>query len=118
MSDSIIKHQKNIRQFAEERDWKQFHSPKNLSMAIATETAELQEHFLWEDSPESWKTLNDPDKKTAISDELADIMIYCLRFADVCDIDVSEAITRKMGINNNKYPVETSKGNSKKYTDL
>jgi dCTP diphosphatase len=107
--------------FAEARDWPQFHAPKNLSMALAAEAGELMEHFLWESAEESRK-LSDPDhdpqKRAKVEEELADVVIYALEFANVCGIDVASAIERKLAANAAKYPVEKAKGRSVKYTQL
>jgi NTP pyrophosphatase (non-canonical NTP hydrolase) len=107
-----------VRAFAEERDWLQFHSPKNLSMAIAAESGELLEHFLWMESATSRDALGDEAKRQAVAEELADIIIYCIQFANVTNIDLADAITAKMQQNAEKYPVEKSKGRSDKYTEL
>ncbi|AKC83903.1 NTP pyrophosphohydrolase [Verrucomicrobia bacterium IMCC26134] len=105
--------------FARERDWEQFHAPKNLSMALAAEAGELMEHFLW-DSPESSrsKVAEDPARRAKIEEELADVVIYALEFANMTGIDVASAIERKMAHNAAKYPVEKSKGRSVKYNEL
>ncbi len=103
--------------FAEERDWLQFHSPKNLSMAIAAESAELMEHFLWADSEGSRK-LAEGDKRAKIEEELADVIIYAIEFANVTGIDLQDAILAKMEQNARKYPVEKARGRSDKYTEL
>ncbi|MBT5908877.1 MAG: nucleotide pyrophosphohydrolase [Opitutae bacterium] len=107
-----------IRTFAQDRDWEQFHAPKNLSMALAAEAGELMEHFLWCDVEKSQKFCDDPVKKTEISDELADILIYAFRFADVACIDPVVAINEKMQRNKDRYPVEKAKGRSDKYNEL
>lgn len=104
--------------FARERDWGQFHSPKNLSMALAAEAAELMENFLWATTEESRALAADPRKRDAIEQELADIVIYALQFANQTGIDVAAAIAAKMEINARKYPVEKARGRSDKYTDL
>jgi dCTP diphosphatase len=104
--------------FARERDWEQFHSPKNLSMALAAEAAELMENFLWATTDESRQTALDPRRRQAIEEELADIVIYSLQFANQTGIDVVAAIESKMEINARKYPVEKSRGRSDKYTEL
>lgn len=108
---------KRVLAFAEEREWLQFHSPKNLSMAIAAESAELMEHFLWADA-EASRAMVDGKKREAITDELADIMIYAMEFANVAGIDLDEAIRAKMKQNARKYPVEKARGRSEKYTEL
>lgn len=104
--------------FARERDWEQFHSPKNLSMALAAETGELMEHFLWTESKDSAATLADPKKRAKIEDELADVVIYALEFANIGGIDLAKAIEAKLAQNAAKYPVEKAKGRSDKYTEL
>jgi len=105
--------------FAKERDWEQFHAPKNLSMALAAEAGELMEHFLW-DTPESSRTkvTEDSARREKIEEELADVVIYALEFANMTGIDVAAAIERKMAQNAAKYPVEKAKGRSVKYTEL
>ncbi|MBH53911.1 MAG: NTP pyrophosphohydrolase [Opitutaceae bacterium] len=104
--------------FATERDWQQFHTPKNLSMAIACEAAELMEHFLWQDSKESMATMENSKKRAEITVELADILIFSLAFANACELDVSSIIQEKMRTNAKKYPVEKARGRSEKYTEL
>jgi NTP pyrophosphatase (non-canonical NTP hydrolase) len=105
--------------FAHERDWEQFHAPKNLSMALAAEAGELMEHFLW-DTPEAsrGKATEDPALRVKIEEELADVVIYALEFANMTGIDVAAAIERKMAQNAAKYPVAKAKGRSVKYTEL
>ena len=107
-----------IRAFARERDWEQFHAPKNLAMALAAEAGELLEPFLWCESDASLKLCDDPDKRAAVAEELADVLIYALRLADVAGIDPVEAILAKLCRNEGRYPVEKSKGNSAKYDEL
>lgn len=104
--------------FARARDWEQFHSPKNLSMAIAAEAAELMEPLLWVTPEESRAVMNRPDKRAALQDELADIVVYCLEFANQTGIDLSTAITEKMARNAQKYPVEKARGRAEKYNEL
>jgi dCTP diphosphatase len=107
--------------FAEARDWPQFHTPKNLSMALAAEAGELMEHFLWATPDDSRKMIDsnlDPKRRAKVEEELADVVIYALEFANVCGIDVSRAVARKMAQNEAKYPVEKAKGRSVKYTEL
>lgn len=104
--------------FVQERDWEQFHSPKNLSMALAAETGELMEHFLWATPERSHEIARDPAKRTKIAEELADVVIYALEFANMTGLDVAAAIEAKMAANAKKYPVEKAKGRSDKYTDL
>lgn len=104
--------------FAQERDWEQFHSPKNLSMALAAEAAELMENFLWVQPEASRARLEDPQRRKAVEEELADIFIYALQFANQTGIDLATAIEAKMEINARKYPVEKARGRSEKYTEL
>ena len=104
--------------FADERDWQQFHSPKNLSMALAAEAGELMEHFLWASSGDEKKLLADEAKRQKIAEELADIMIYGIEFANMTQIDLAAAIEAKMRRNAEKYPVEKAKGKSLKYNEL
>lgn len=104
--------------FARERDWEQFHAPKNLSMALAAEAGELMEHFLWATSEASRAIAQDETKRKKIEEELADVVIYALEFANMTGIDVAAAIEKKMAANAAKYPVEKAKGRSEKYTEL
>ena len=103
-----------VREFVRERDWERFHSPKNLSMAMAAEAAELMEHFLWDTLEASHEKARNED----VADELADVLLYLLEFANMSEIDISAAVARKAKKNAEKYPVEKSKGNSLKYTDF
>ena len=104
--------------FARERDWEQFHAPKNLSMALAAEAAELMEHFLWATPEESRAVAADPARKAKIAEELADIVIYALEFANATGIDVASSIEAKIAANAAKYPVDKARGRSAKYTEL
>ena len=104
--------------FARERDWEQFHAPKNLSMALAAEAGELMEHFLWATSEASRTIARDPAKRQKIEEELADVVIYALEFANMTGINVAAVIETKMAANAKKYPVEKAKGRSEKYTEL
>ena len=105
-----------LREFAEARDWDQFHSPKNLASAISVEAAELLEIFQWL-SEENSRAL-DSATKDKVEQEIADVFLYLIRLADKLDIDVMAAANRKIAINEAKYPVELSKGNAKKYTEF
>lgn len=104
--------------FARERDWEQFHSPKNLSMALAAESGELMEHFLWSTPEQSRAIAADPIKRRKIGEELADVIIYALEFANVTNLDVASVIETKMAANAQKYPVEKARGRADKYTEL
>ena len=105
-----------LRQFAKERDWDQFHSPKNLSMALSAEVAEIVEHFQWLTEEQS-KSLPE-EKLEEVETELADTLIYLVRLADKLDIDLLAAAKNKIDVNEQKYPVDKAKGNAKKYTEL
>jgi NTP pyrophosphatase (non-canonical NTP hydrolase) len=102
--------------FAKERDWDQFHSPKNLSMALIVEAAELVEHFQWLTEEQSAGLSQ--RKIDEISEELADILIYLVRIADKLDVDLFTAVLKKIEKNSKKYPVEQAKGNARKYSEL
>jgi NTP pyrophosphatase (non-canonical NTP hydrolase) len=104
--------------FAHERDWEQFHTPKNLSMAIAAEAGELMEHFLWATSEESAAQCAHPIKRIKIEEELADIILFALQFANMAKIDVSSIVEAKIAQNALKYPIAKAKGRSDKYTEL
>lgn len=110
----IAELQARILQFRDERDWKKFHSPKNIASAISIEAGELQEHFLWNTEEQSYETA----KKEDVADELADIFSYVLLFAHEAGIDVGEALLQKIQKNGDKYPVEKAKGVATKYTNL
>lgn len=103
-----------LRKFAAERDWDQFHSPKNLAMALSVEVAELLEHFQWLSEGES---RNLPDGvRMKVAAEVADVQIYLVRLADKLGIDILEAVEAKIQRNEEKYPVDKVKGSSRKYT--
>ena len=102
-----------ILKFRDDRDWKQFHTPKDLAISISLEAAELLEVFQW-----SGTDLNAEDKRDRIEEELADVLIYCFLMADAARIDIDEIIARKLHTNNEKYPTEKSYGRSDKYTEL
>lgn len=104
-----------ISNFARERDWDQFHSPKNLSMALIVEAGELVEHFQWMKQSDSFKL--SPEKRQAVEEELADIFVYLIRIADQLGIELVTAAERKIQSNGKKYPVELVRGSSKKYTE-
>jgi dCTP diphosphatase len=99
-----------VRRFVDERDWRQFHSPKNLSMSLAVEAAELMEHFQWIDGAESRKIGSDAVKLEGVRDELADVLCYLLAIANELEIDLSQAMRDKMIKNAVKYPAEQSRG--------
>ena len=104
-----------LRTFAQERDWEQFHSPKNLVMALIAEAAEIVEHFQWLTEKESE---NLPlDKRALVADELADVLIYLVRVADKLDVDLLAAVSEKLKRNEAKYPAPLVKGSARKYTE-
>lgn len=104
-----------LRQFAVDRDWEQFHSPKNLSMALIAEAAELVEHFQWISEEQSANLSS--AKLKEVEEELADILIYLVRSADKLGVNLIKAAQQKIEKNEQKYPVDKVKGNSKKYTE-
>jgi len=104
--------------FAQQRDWEQFHSPKNLSMAIATEAAELMEHFLWQSPEQSQADMETAKLRAKVEEEIADVFIFAIEFANMTGIDLAAAIEAKMQRNAEKYPVEKARGRSAKYTEL
>jgi NTP pyrophosphatase (non-canonical NTP hydrolase) len=99
-----------MRQYVAEREWERFHSPKNLVMALAAEAAELLEHFLWVDNDESRKKAQNPAKRQAIADEMADIAGCLFALSNTLDLDLSDAINDKMARNAVKYPAEQYRG--------
>lgn len=105
-----------LREFAKERDWDQFHSPKNFSMALIVECAELVEHFQWLTDEQSKRL--PADTLDEVSLEMADIMIYLIRLADKLDVNLLEVVDRKIELNAKKYPIEKSKGLATKYNKL
>ncbi|NQT57877.1 MAG: nucleotide pyrophosphohydrolase [Bacteroidetes bacterium] len=108
--------QKELRTFVSDRDWEQYHTPKNLVSAFAVEAAELLEIFQWMSESEQETLKEKHETLEHIQEELADCMNYLLRFADVMDIDVEKALRDKIGKNKKKYPVESTKGKYVKYT--
>ena len=105
-----------LRRFAAERDWDQFHTPKNLAAALSVEAAELLEHFQWLTDAQSCAL--DPEKKARVAQELADVLLYLVRLADRLDVDLQAAALAKIEHNAAKYPVEKAKGSMRKYTEL
>lgn len=107
-----------LMKFRDEREWKQFHTPNNLAQAISIEANELMEEFLWKTDEEIEVLFQKEEFRQKVSHELADVVTFCLNFANAMDIDVSQSIHEKMKKNQTKYPVEKSKGNATKYTQL
>jgi len=114
--DSVSNINQRVRDFCEARDWDKFHSPKNLSMALSVEVAEITEHFQWLSGEES--TSLPGEKLKQVETELADTFIYLIRLADKLDVDLLAAAGRKIEANERVYPVEKARGNAKKYTEL
>jgi dCTP diphosphatase len=114
MTDSLNELKTKIATFVQERDWAQFHSPKNLAMAMIVEAAEVVEHFQWDTLEESFRP-NDAKKKE-IGYELADTLVYLIRLADVVGIDLIACANEKIELNAKKYPAEKCKGSNAKYT--
>jgi len=113
----IEKLKEKIAHFAQERDWQQFHNPKNLAMALTVESSELMEIFQWLNLEEAAKICDDPNKKIEIEDELSDILVYVVRLAGVLNVNLPNAIEKKMKKNALKYPAELVKGSAKKYSE-
>jgi len=112
---NIKKIQKRLRDFAKERSWDQFHSPKNLSMALAAEAAELLEIFQWLTEAQSKDIVKYEKEMALVKQEIADVFIYLVRLADKLGIDIEKAVFDKIEMNENKYPVDLSKDNATKY---
>ena len=115
-SDSLEHLRKRIAEFAAERDWDQFHNPKNLSIAVAAEAGELIEHFQWL-TPEQADDLPSTTREE-VALECADVLLFLLRLCDRLDIDLGAAAERKLALNAKKYPVDKSRGRSTKYDKL
>jgi NTP pyrophosphatase (non-canonical NTP hydrolase) len=107
-----------IRHFCEERDWDQFHNAKDLAIGMTTESSELLEHFRFKSADQVESMLLDPRKREMISDEMADVLYFIIRFAQVYMIDLSSALEAKLMKNGIKYPVEKAKGSNKKYSEF
>ncbi|NDC64214.1 MAG: nucleotide pyrophosphohydrolase [Planctomycetia bacterium] len=104
--------------FRDDRDWAQFHTPKDLAAALAIEAAELQERFLWKTDAEVDRDLADAAKKAGVAEEIADVVMFAMLMGDRLGIDLAEAITGKLAINAKKYPVKLARGSARKYTEL
>lgn len=115
MSSDIADLQKMIRQFVDERDWDQFHNPKDLSISLVLEATEVMEHFQWKNTAEMVEHVK--NNRSDIADELADVFYWVLLLSNKLDIDLTDAFQKKMAQNRIKYPVAQAKGNHKKYTE-
>jgi len=113
--NSLESLRERLREFAKVRDWDQYHTPKNLSMALIGEAAELIEHFQWVDGDQSHVLAE--KTRQSVEEELADILIYLVRISDKLDIDLYDAVERKLEINEMKYPADKVRGSAKKYTE-
>lgn len=113
-TDSLLQLRQRLQRFVDERDWQQFHSPKNLAMAMIVEAAELVEHFQW-DSEQQSRELS-TEKREQVAHELADTFVYLLRIAEVLDIDLIAAANAKIDLNAKKYPADKARGRNDKYT--
>jgi dCTP diphosphatase len=116
MTDSLTHLRDTVRQFAAERDWDQFHSPKNLAAALSVEASELLEHFQWLTEEQS-KNLS-ADKIAEVRLEMADVLIYLVRLADKLNVDLIAAASDKVTLNAQKYPADKARGSMRKYTEL
>ena len=112
--DSLKQLRLRLQHFVDERDWQQFHSPKNLAMAMIVEAAELVEHFQWDTEQQSRELT--PEKRQQVAHELADTFVYLLRIAEVLEIDLVAAANDKIELNAKKYPADQARGRNDKYT--
>ena len=106
-----------LQAFADERDWDQFHNPKNLASALTVESSELLEIFQWSRGQSGWTDLQQPDIRARTGEELADVLLYLIRFADKAGIDLQEVAEGKLTLNAAKYPVDRFKGSDRKYDE-
>jgi NTP pyrophosphatase (non-canonical NTP hydrolase) len=107
-----------IKDFCEKRDWDQFHGAKDLAIGVITESSELLEHFRFKSEKEVEELFKNPEKREHISEEMADVMYFLLRLAQKYDVDIADALNKKLDKNEKKYPIEKAKGSNKKYTEL
>ena len=114
-ADSLFDIRARLRAFADERDWDQFHTPKNLAMALSVEVAELAEHYQW--LPTGADAELDEVKRTGIRQELADVLMYLVRLADKSGVDLYAAVLEKMELNSQKYPAQQVRGDARKYSE-
>jgi NTP pyrophosphatase (non-canonical NTP hydrolase) len=114
--DALQEIARRLRRFATERDWEQFHSPKNLAMALTAEVGELVEHFQWVTEEESRNL--PPEKTEQVRQELADVLLYLVRLADQLGVNLVQAAHEKVESNEDRYPVERARGSARKYTEL
>ena len=118
MTDVLQELQDLVIRFRDERDWEQFHSPKDLALGLQVEAAELAELFLWKTRDESGADLNDANFRGRMADELADVQTYLLYLAHAAGLDLNQAVRNKLEKNAAKYPVEKARGSARKYDQL
>ncbi len=118
MSLSLQQAEEKVEQFCQDRDWDQFHQPKDLAIGLVTEASELLELFRFQSEKQISELFTKAEFREKVSDELADVFFFLLRFSKMHKIDLTTALENKLVKNNEKYPVEYSKGNNTKYTDL
>jgi NTP pyrophosphatase (non-canonical NTP hydrolase) len=118
MSNSIDDVTSRIQKFADDRDWNQFHTPKNLIMAATSELGELAETLQWKSEVEVQEFIESEYGRSRVSEEIADVAIYLIRLCQKIEVDFTEILLAKIDQNESKYPVSTSKGSSKKYNEL
>ena len=116
MATSIESLTREICAFRDARDWRQFHNPKELAVAITAEAGELLQHFVWQSAEQSEQRVN--DRRSEIESEMADVAILLLELADNCGINLAEAIRAKLARNEERYPVAKARGSNKKYNEL
>ena len=109
--------QAHVAKFRDDRNWRQFHNPKDLAQAISIETAELMEHFLWKPPEEVEEVMSNPSSRHQVEEELADIFSYLLSFTEAHGVDLEKALMAKIEKNALKYPIQVVKGKSQKYTE-
>lgn len=107
----------NVREFCEKREWEQYHTPKELAIGMVTESSELLEQFRFKDQADQSELMSNPDYREAIEDEVADVLFFVLRFADLYEIQLDEALTSKLEKNRARYPANEYKGCNKKYDE-
>ncbi|MGB1926022.1 MAG: nucleotide pyrophosphohydrolase [Rubripirellula sp.] len=115
---TILQLKNDVQKFIADRDWEQFHDPKNVAMALASEVGELLDLFRWIRSEKSFQVLEDEEMRTAVRMELADITMFLVDLASICEIDLTASVAEKMKINASRYPIEKARGIAKKYTQL
>jgi len=118
MSDSILNLTTRLTRFRDDRDWRQFHSLKDLIVSVGIETGELMELTQWKDSQTIEDAITDPDFRARLSEEVSDVFIYLLLIAERAGLDLIDEAHRKIDLNEAKYPIEKAHGNAKKYTEF